>query len=53
MEEVIKTLQYFWSHLNDPIKGFRPKTFSASLTGIPWERYGKAVKSVTETMIIE
>ena len=33
MEKVIKTLQYFWNHLIDLIKGFRPKTFPASLTG--------------------
>jgi hypothetical protein len=24
MEKVNKTLQYFWSYLNDPVKGFRP-----------------------------
>jgi hypothetical protein len=36
MEELNKTLPYFWNDLNDPLSGFRSKAFSASLTGIPW-----------------
>jgi hypothetical protein len=30
-----KMLQFFWSHLDHPVKGFRSKTFPALLTGIP------------------
>jgi hypothetical protein len=28
------TQQYSWNHRNDPVKGFRSKTFPASLTGV-------------------
>ena len=44
MGQVNKTLQYFCSHLNDLVKGFRSKTFPASLTGVPSVRFNKALK---------
>jgi hypothetical protein len=38
-----KTLQYFWGHLSNPVKGFRPKTFPVSLTGLFRGRFSKAL----------
>ena len=43
IEKVNKRLQYFWSHLNDPVRSFRSKTFPASLTGVLWGRFYKAL----------
>jgi hypothetical protein len=37
-------LQHFWSHLNNPAKGFRSKTFPTSLTGVPRGEGFKALK---------
>jgi hypothetical protein len=39
MEELTRTLQYFWNHLNDTVKGIRSKTSPASLTGGPKEGF--------------
>jgi len=39
-----KTLQYYWSHLNNPVKGFRSKTFPVpplAGTGGPWGDFTK------------
>ena len=44
MEKVNKMLQYDGSRLNDSVKGFRSKTLPASLTGVPWGRFCKALK---------
>jgi len=43
-EKVNKTLHYFWTRLDDTLKGFRSKTFPASLTGDPWKRLYKELK---------
>jgi len=47
MEKVNKTLQYFWGHLNDPVKGFRSKTFPVpplAGTSVPCGRFYKELK---------
>jgi hypothetical protein len=44
MEKVNKTLQYFWDHREDTLKGFRSMTIPASLTGDPRGRSYKELK---------
>jgi hypothetical protein len=37
MEKVSKSLQYSWSHLNDPVKGFRPAFADLLAEQVLWQ----------------
>jgi hypothetical protein len=44
MKEINKTPQYYWSHLNKPLKVSALKLNPPSLTGVLWGRFFKALK---------
>ncbi len=51
MKKVNRTQPSFWSHLNNQTKGFRSKTFSVSLTDVPWGRFYKALTCYKITVL--
>ena len=44
MERVKKRCNPYRNRLNDPVKGFRSKTFPASLTGVLWGWFYEPLK---------